>query len=686
MLGKISEHIVRKRRLILLLFGLLTLLSILLVPTVRVNYNMSKYLPEDMPTKEALMVMEEEFGLGGTAQVMLTEVSIVEAKEIKNRIADIKGVKSVTWLDDIADITQPLEILDAELVEEYYQENSALLLIEFTEDDYSLLTGSALEEIRQLAKDKVMLRGPAVTAKAMRETTSKEIIQIVAFVLPVFLLILILSTSSWFESVLFIAVIGISVIINMGTNFIFGEVSFMTQMSGAVLQFAIAMDYSIFLLHRFAEERASGAGVEEAMKRALYKSFTSISASALTTVAGFVALIFMRYQIGMDMGLVLAKGILLSLLSVLLLLPAMTIYSDRLIERTQHRSFMPSFQGFGRVAVKLRYIILALVMIIILPAFRGQAANHFLYGEASIALSEGTKQAQEEAQISAIFGPYNPMVLLVPSGNIAKEAALADKLQHLDTVDSIQALVTIADSAIAREMLPDELVERFETSNYSRFILFLNTEIEGEKAFQAVDQVDALVASYYGENYILVGSSASVRDIKTVVEEDFTRVNMISILAVGLILLFSFRSLLLPVILVFVIETSVWINMSVPYFMNSTLNFIGYMIVSSVQLGGTVDYAILLTTRYLDNRKTMVKREAASKAISDAGGSILTSAAILGSAGFILGGVSSIAGISELGILIGRGALLSLLLVLIMLPLFLVLFDQVNHWLSLKKE
>lgn len=686
MLEKISEHIVRKRRLILLLFSLLTLLSILLVPTVRVNYNMSKYLPEDMPTKQALMVMEEEFGLGGTAQVMLTEVSIVEAKEIKNRIADIKGVKSVTWLDDIADITQPLEIHDTELVEEYYQENSALLLIEFTDDDYSLLTGSALEEIRQVAKDKVMLRGPAVTAKAMRETTSKEIIQIVAFVLPVFLLILILSTSSWFESVLFIAVIGISVIINMGTNLIFGEVSFMTQMSGAVLQFAIAMDYSIFLLHRFAEERASGAGIEEAMKRALYKSFTSISASALTTVAGFVALMFMRYQIGMDMGLVLAKGIFLSLLSVLLLLPAMTIYSDRLIERTQHRSFMPSFQGFGRVAVKLRYIILALVMIIILPAFRGQAANHFLYGEASIALSEGTKQAQEETQISAIFGPYNPMVLLVPSGNIAKEAALADKLQHLDTVDNIQALVTIADSAIAREMLPDELVEKFETPNYCRFILFLNTEIEGEKAFRAVDQVDALVASYYGENYILVGSSASVRDIKTVVEEDFTRVNMISILAVGLILLLSFRSLLLPVILVFVIETSVWINMSVPYFTNSTLNFIGYMIVSSVQLGGTVDYAILLTTRYLDNRKTMVKREAASKAISDAGGSILTSAAILGSAGFILGGVSSIAGISELGILIGRGALLSLLLVLIMLPLFLVLFDQVNHWLSLKKE
>jgi predicted RND superfamily exporter protein len=686
MMETMVKNIVEKRKRILIVFCFITILSAIFIPSVKVNYNMSDYLPEDMPTKKALEVLSQEFGLNGSAQVMVRNVSIPQAKEIKDIIAGIEGVKSVTWLDDIDDIRKPLDILDQDMVEDYYKDQAALYQVVFQEDDYSLKVGSALEKIRRVVGDNSAIRGPAIAAKAVRDTTAREIIKIVAFVLPVFLLILILSTSSWFESLLFIAVIGISVIINMGTNFIFGEVSFMTQMSAAVLQFAIAMDYSIFLLHRFAEERKAGLGLEDAIKTALYKSFSSITASALTTVAGFVALMFMRYRIGLDMGLVLAKGIVFSLVSVILLLPAMAISSDKLIERTHHRLFLPSFKKFGKVVVKLRYIIVVFLLLIIIPAFRGQQTNHFLYGESSIALSEGSGLAEEEKKITDIFGPYNPVVLLVPAGNIAKETALAQRLEDLDTVGSVQSLVTLADSAIAREMLPKAVIDQFETANYSRMILTLNTEVESVAAFSAVEQLTELVRSYYGDDFVLIGSSVSTRDIKTVVEVDFTTVNLISILAVAVILLFTFRSLLLPVLLILVIEASIWINMSVPYFTNSTLNFIGYMIVSAIQLGGTIDYAILLTNRYLENRKILKKKEAAAKAVSDAGGSILTSALILGSAGFILGKVSSISGISELGTLIGRGAILSSLLVFIFLPQLLVIFDGAIKWTTLNRK
>ena len=259
-------------------------------------------------------------------------------------------------------------------------------------------------------------------------------------------------------------------------------------------------------------------------------------------------------------------------------------------------------------------------------------------------------------------------------------------LEDLEAVDTVSALVTLADTAIAREMLPQTVTSRFESAHYSRMIITLNTDVESEAAFAAVDRISGLADSYYGEKALLIGASPSTQDIKTVVEADFSRVNFISILAVALILLFTFHSLLLPVLLILVIESSIWINMSIPYFTASTLNFIGYMIVSSVQLGGTIDYAILLTNRYMDNRKTLPKKEAVAKAISDSGRSILTSALILGSAGFILGGVSSIAGISELGVLIGRGAILSSLLVFLFLPQLLVIFDKAVRWTTLKEE
>ncbi len=685
MLKNLARWIVKYRIAILIFFGVSSIISMFFVSSVKVNYNMSQYLPDDMETKKSVEILEKEFGVTGSAQVMIYDISIPQAKIVKDKIAKIDGIKSVTWLDDVADLQKPIEYLDQNSVAPFYQENAALFQIVFEEDDYSLKTGAALDEIRTIAGDKVAIRGPAVAAKAMRDTTSSEIITIVAFVVPIFLLILFLATSSWLEPLLFITVIGISVLINMGTNVIFPSISFMTQMCAGVLQFAIAMDYSIFLLHRFAEERALGAGVEDAMRRAVYKAFSSISASSLTTVAGFVALMFMRYGIGMDMGMVLAKGILLSLICVLFLLPALAILCDKYIEKTHHRPFLPSFEKFGKVIIKLRYVIVAILLIMAIPAFRAQLSNHFLYGESSVAVSEGTKPALEEEHIKKIFGRFNPVVVMVPTGNIAKETELAKDLQHLDHIESVQALVTIADPAIARELLPTQVLDQFQSEHYNRMIINMDTEVEDQTAFETIDQISKTVQQSYGSDYVMIGSSVSVRDIKAVVDVDYQRVNLISILAVAFILLITFQSILIPGILILVIESSIWINMSVPYFFHNTLSFIGYMIVSTIQLGATIDYAILLTDRYQHNRLKMGKKEAASKAISDSGRSILTSAGILCSAGFIMGQVSSIKGISELGTLIGRGALLSGLLVFILLPQLLVILDKPIRMLTLKE-
>lgn len=672
---KFARFVVEQRRFFLILFTVVTVISLLLVPLTKVNYDNTKYLPEDMETKKAITVMEEEFGLQGSAQVMFSGVDIPDVLQFKKQMKEITGVTSVIWLDDVADVTVPMSFMDESTVKEYYKDGKALLQVTFQDDDHSLATGEALEKIRELAPEKISIIGPAMNALSTRTMTSSEIFKITLFVVPIILLILILFTNSWFEPILFLTVIGVSVLINMGTNLFVGEISYITRSSAALLQLAIAMDYSIFLLHRFGEERAKGLNVVEAMTQALTFSFTSIMASSLTTVAGFVALMFMRYQIGFDMGLVLAKGIVLSLLSVLLLMPALTILFEGVIERTHHRSFMPSLGGFAKGIMKLRYILPLLITMVLVPAFLAQSANQFLYGDAVTATSEGTRPAIEKKEIQDTFGQLNRVILLVPKGNITNEVALVKELDKITYVKSTQALVTLADPLIPRSILPDNIINNFESENYARMIVTLNTDTESKTAFDTIAQIREAAQELYPDQYLLLGSSASIIDIKTVVEYDFLTVNLISILAVSLILLFTFRSLTLPLLLVFVIESSIWINMSVPYFMGAPLIFIGYMIVGAIQLGATIDYAILLTGRYMENRRVMGKHEASQKAISDAGNSIITSAGILCVSGFMLGFMSNVSVISSLGMLIGRGALLSGLMVLIFLPQLLVLFD-----------
>lgn len=683
-MDRIAHVIVKRRKLIFWIFVLLAVLSACFIPEVQINYNLTKYLPPEMKTSQALDIMEKEFSLTGAARVMVEDVSIPEAAGIKRRLAGVNGVKSVIWLDDVADIQKPLEYLDQKTVEGYYKDGSALFLVEFAEDDYSLNTGKAVAEIQAIIGDKGVVGGSAVTTKYMRESTIREIVSAAIIAAPVIFLILLLTSGSWFEPVIYVVVMGVSVVINMGTNVVFPSISFITQASAALLQFAISMDYAIFLLHRFREEKGRGLDTESAMKEAVKQSFSSIGASCLTTVAGFVALMFMRYRVGLDMGMVLTKGVLISLLTVIFLLPGITLFTNRLLERSSHKPILPSLSRLGKGIVRYGAVVFVLLAMIIVPAYLAQASNAFLYGENSMVAIEDSDAGEKLERIDERFGSYNPLVLLVPRGSIPNETSLADALMSKDYVSTVQTTVTLADPAIPREILPGEVLENFTSENYTRMIINLNLPVESAATLQAVEEISRMVHERFGDGYYLLGSSSSVSDIKQVVDRDFSTVNLISICAVGLIILLAFRSLLIPALLVLVIEASIWINMSVPYFMDETIAFVGYLVVSAIQLGATVDYAILMTNRYMDNRKTCGKKEAAIKALTDSGWSVITSAMILFVAGMGVGIASSIRAVSEIVFLLGRGAAISGLLVLVLLPQLLVIFDGIIGKTTLK--
>ena len=670
----ISRFIVKNRIYFLYGFVAVAILSIYFAQAVRVNYDLTEYLPQDMPTSKSLLLMDEEFGLKGLAQLMASDINIPEALALKENIGRIDGVAHVLWLDDFIDIAQPLEFADTQLVENYYNDGNALFRIVFEEGDHSLKTGEAIEAIERLKDGNVSLRGPAVEAYKTRQTAGSEVLMITLFVLPIFLIILLLSTGSWIEPVIFIATIGISILINMGTNIFIGEISYITYASSGLLQFAVTMDYSIFLLHRFGEERLKGIETKQAMINALKYSFQPVSASSMTTVAGFAALMFMRYGIGQDMGIVLAKGVILSLISVMTLMPALVILFEKMIERTHHRPFMPDLKKAAELIVRLKFIIP--VMAIVLPiAFLAQNSNHFIYGDGLVS---------EKSAIYDIFGNYNPLAMLLPSGSIQREGELVRSLKNVENVSNIESLASIADNGLPREVLPRALRDNFETDEYSRIILYIDTPAESDESFITLDRIREIADRYYPGQYYIVGSTSAITDIREVVEHDFNIISMIAILAVGAIIMLTFRSLCIPVILVLVIQTSIWINMSIPYFMGSPLIFIGYMIVSAVQLGATIDYAILLTGRYMEHRRTSSRREAAISAIADSGNSIITSALIMSAAGFTLGFISGVPGIASLGMLIGRGALLSCVLVLTLLPNLLAAADKAIRLTTIK--
>ena len=667
-MDRLAGSIIRHRKAILAIFIAATVICLLLFPMIVVKYDMAEYLPPDAQSTRALKLMNSEFaGSLPNADVTVWDVSLMEALEIKRELAELEHISEVIWLDDMADLLQPLEMGDEDTIGAYYKEGTAYYRVAVEKGSEK----EGVREIRALLGDRGAVTGDAPEIEFVQSAAGSEVANAMIILVPLIILILIISTASWIEPLLFLAAIGISVVINMGTNALFGGVSFLTNAVTPILQLAVSLDYAIFLLHSFARHRKTNADVTVAMREAIKESFSTVAASAATTLFGFMALLFMDFRIGADLGMSLAKGIVFSFVSVMVFLPALTICIYKTIDKTRHREFLPSFSNINKILRKIAIPAVVIVLIIIVPCFLGQSQTNFLYGYES-AFNEMTRRDDRVGEESA----STVMVLLVPKGDIAREESLCDELLALPHVASVMSYATAVGSGVPPEYLDSSIAEQFYSDNYARMIIYTNTPQEGEAAFSTVEEITGAAAKYYPQGVFSAGPSSNLYDIKTVVREDNRTTNLIAIIAIFTVLLITFRSGIMPFLLLLTIEAAIWINLAIPYFTGASINYVGYLVLNTVQLGATVDYAVLLAMTYMNCRRTMQKREAIHAAVGSSFRSIIVSAVTMALAGFTLAGTTSNTLIADIGILLGRGTLLSMIMVLLFLPVMLMVFDK----------
>lgn len=680
---RLSRLIIRRKGAIEALFAVGCLFSLWAMLFVNVNYDLTEYLPDDAPSSQGIELMRQTFGYPGTARVMLEDVSLYEAKQYKDRLEAVDGVDQVLWCDSLVNIYAGEEFIDEEDIEDYYKDGCAVMDVTFDEGDTSQRTSRAIDQMKEITGEKGRFVGLAVQNKSLTENVESEMSLILTVAVIMIFLVLCVTTNAWSEPVLFLLVMGVAVLLNRGTNIFIGTVSFLTDNVAMVLQIATSMDYSIFLLDAFSRGRGEGLSEEEAMTRAIDQAINSILASSMTTVVGFLALMFMDFSIGFDMGLVLAKGILFSLLTVLFLMPALILKFADLNKRTAHRSFLPSFRRLGKGVYRVRLWALLLVALMAPPAYVAQGMNDFLYGNSAVGASEGTEVYEDDQAITEKFGRSNMLLALYPLSGQPREKALSDAIEDLPYVKSVTSMAGTLPEGIPEDFLPRSVTSQLHTKGYGRMLIYIRTKSESERAFQYTDEIQGILKEYYPEDSYLVGETPSTQDIKTIITEDYNRVNLLSMLGVFLVIMFSFRSFIVPVIVMIPIEIAIFLNMAMPYLAGDTMVFMGYIIVSSIQLGATVDYSILLTNTYMDCRKRMGKKEACAEAVRLSCPSVFTSGSIIILAGYIIHFISTTAAIGDLGHLIGRGAVYSVCLVLTVLPALLVLFDRIitsNEW------
>lgn len=675
-MDKFAFFVTGHRKLIVLIFLMSTLLSALLLPFLQINYDMKDYLPEDSESTIALELMNNEFSSSiPNARLMVDAETFAEAVELKEKIKNVVGVTSVTWLDDVTDITVPAELIDESLLSQYYKDGKAVFSLTIAVNQES----EAVDALYALVADGA-LTGDAVNTAVLRGQLIREVLGAAAILVPLIIVLLLLTTSYWLAPFLVLASIGIVVLINVGSNAITGEVSFITQAVSPILQLAVSLDYAIFLLNSFERHRLTQPDTRLAMCAAIRDSFASVAASAITTLFGFVALVFMNFQIGSDLGLNLVKGVVLSYVAVVIFLPALTLSCIKLLDRSRHKRVLPEFKNLGKRLFKIRIPALVVLLLLVVPCFLGQSRTDFIYGNGEP--DADSRYGIDTAAVNEMFGEQTTVVLLVPRGNPGAENRL---VQELSTIENVSSIVSYQSTVgmIPQEFLDSSITSNFYSDNFARIIVYTSTSSEGDEAFAVVSAIRAAAGKYYDESYTC-GQSANLYDIKNVVEDDTPVVNGIAIIFIAITLLLTFRSLTLPVVLLFVIESAIWINLAVPYFTDTPLVYLGYLVINTVQLGATIDYAILLTDGYRVNRKTMLKKDAVISTMATNFVSILTSGLILSAAGFCLYFTSSMEVVSVLGLLLARGTLLSMTLVLLALPALLTIFDPLTERLTFK--
>lgn len=669
--GFIVDHNKGIRRVFLILL----FISLLFTPFVNINYDLTKYLPASAPSKAAINKMEDTFGYPGTARLMLKDVTIYEANAIKQQLENVEGVDRILWLDTTENVYESNSFMKYDDVSDYYKDNKAVMDITFVKGDSSKLTHKAIDKMEKIIGERGYLVGSAPQNKFTEEEVSSQMNLILAIGVIFVFLVLLVTTSSWFEPVLFLSVIGTAIFINRGTNIFLNSISFITNNVSAVLQLAVSMDYSIFLLNAYKVEQKKESDKTIALKNALRTSIKTISASSLTTFVGFIVFVIMKFSMGFDLGIVLAKGIVCSIFSIVFFMPSLILSWMPIIEKTSHREFLPEFDKTSKFVNKVSKGFFIFALVILIPSYMAQGMTNFMYGNDAVGAGEGTTLYEHGEEINRVFGRSNLNVILVPATSNVTEKALAEKLKTLDYVKSVTSLADTLPEGIPESIIPSDTTSLLHKDGYARLLVFTKTKGESKLAYKAANEIKQIVNEYYpNENYI-TGNTYATMDMENTLKDDYGKVNNLSLLGVFLVVAFSFKSVLLAVLAMIPIEMAIFINMSFSYVYGTKLAFIGYIVVSSIQLGATVDYAILSISNYMELRKRLNKKESAIKMTKFSMHSILTSGTILVICGYVVSFISKLPAIGQLGHLIGRGAIVSMTFVTFLLPALLMLFD-----------
>lgn len=675
---RFGKGVVKLRIPIFIVALLLLIPSVIGYANTRVNYDILSYLPDEIETMKGQDILVDDFGTGAFSLCVVENMEYKDVAALKSKIEAVDHVKTVIWYDSIADLSIPVEFLPEEITEFFNNGTDTLMAVIFDTSMSSDETMDAIEEIRSVAGEQCFVSGMSAVVTDIKNLANKETPIYVLIAVLLSSLVLAVTMDSFLAPLFFLLSIGMAIVYNLGTNVFMGEISYVTKALSAVLQLGVTMDYSIFLWHSYEENQLRFPGDKErAMAHAISGTITSVIGSSITTVAGFVALCFMSFTLGLDLGIVMAKGVIFGVIACVTILPAMILLFDKAIEKTKHKPLIPDLGRISGFVMKYFWVFLIIFVVLLAPAIYGYTHTDVYYDLAGT-LPEDLKSIMANNKLEDEFDMNSTHMILVDSSLPAKEvSAMVDEIDQVEGVKLTVGLDSILGPAFPREMLPDSVREILMNDQYQLLLVNSEYKVASDEVNAQVEAINTIMKKY-DENGMLIGEAPCTKDLITITDKDFQVVSAISIGAIVLIIALVLKSFTLPVILVAVIEFAIFINMGIPAYTHTQLPFIASIVIGTIQLGATVDYAILMTNRYKKERhKGAEKREAIRTALSSSIQSIFVSAMSFFAATFGVGMYSNIDMISSLCTLMARGALISMLVVIFILPAMFMIFDRV---------
>jgi predicted RND superfamily exporter protein len=676
---RFSRAVVKYRIPILVLTLILLVPSVIGIAATRVNYDMLTYLPEDMETVIGQNELLEDFHKGAFTFLIFEDMPYKDVAKLKEKVEEIDHVDTVLWYDSVADLSVPVELLPESLYEEFNKENSTLMAVFFDTGTSDDLTMEAVENIREVCGEQCFVSGMTALVVDLRDLCEKEEPIYVGLAVILACLAMLILLDSWLIPFVFLASIAAMIVLNLGTNYFLGEVSYITKALSAVLQLAVTMDYSIFLWHSYNEQRETYEDSKEAMAVAIHETFTSVIGSSITTIAGFVALCFMSFTLGRDLGIVMAKGVVLGVIGCVTVLPSLILVFDKTLQKTKHRALIPDMKGFSEKILKIFPAFLILFVILILPSLYGyRKANNEVYYDLGQCLPDDINYAISNEKLRSDYDIGSTHMVLVDAGLSSKDVRnMTAEMEKVDGVKYVLGLESVIGSRIPDEVIPDDVKETLESGRWELLLINSEYKVASDACNAQIESLNTILKSY-DENGMLIGEGPCMKDMIETTDHDFKVVNSVSIIAIFIIILLVEKSVSLPIILIALIELGIFINLGLPHYLGQSMSFITPICISTIELGATVDYAILMTTRYKAERIAGGdKRTSIWIALYNSIPSILVSGCGLFAATFGVACYSDIEIISSMCMLMARGAIISMVLVIFVLPAMFMLFDKV---------